>query len=39
MTGRSGLAVGFPEPLRKHCLRQLIAIPRAPVEDDEEQAR
>jgi hypothetical protein len=40
MRGRSGLAAGFPEPPRKHCPRQLVAIPRASVEDDqEEQAR
>lgn len=29
------LAEGFPEPLRQHCLRQLIEMSRAPVEDDD----
>lgn len=28
------LAEGFPEPLRQHCLRQLIEMSRAPVDDD-----
>ncbi|MGK2875555.1 MAG: ArsR/SmtB family transcription factor, partial [Nocardioides sp.] len=28
------LADGFPEPLRQHCLRQLIELSRAPVNDD-----
>ncbi len=27
------LADGFPEPLRQHCLRQLIEMSRAPVDD------
>ena len=41
-TRRSGrvvfyrLAKGFPQPLREHCLRQLVAITRAPTDDDEE---
>ena len=39
MTGRSGLAVGFPEPLRKHCLRQLVAITGAINNDDEDGSR
>lgn len=26
------LAAGFPEPLRQHCLRQLIEMSRAPVD-------
>jgi DNA-binding transcriptional ArsR family regulator len=30
------LAQGFPQPLREHCLRQLVAITRAPVEDEED---
>ena len=30
------LAAGFPQPLREHCLRQLVAITRAPADDDEE---
>lgn len=29
------LAEGFPEPLRQHCLRQLIEMSRAPTEDDD----
>ncbi|UUW92980.1 metalloregulator ArsR/SmtB family transcription factor (plasmid) [Pimelobacter simplex] len=29
------LAEGFPEPLRQHCLRQLIEMSRAPIEDDD----
>jgi DNA-binding transcriptional ArsR family regulator len=29
------LAEGFPEPLREHCLRQLIALSRAPLADEE----
>jgi ArsR family transcriptional regulator, lead/cadmium/zinc/bismuth-responsive transcriptional repressor len=33
------LAKGFLEPLREHCLRQLVAITRARVEDDEEDFR
>lgn len=28
------LAEGFPEPLRQHCLRQLIEMSRAPIDDD-----
>lgn len=28
------LAEGFPEPLRQHCLRQLIEMSRASVDDD-----
>ena len=28
------LTEGFPEPLREHCLRQLIEMSRAPVVDD-----
>lgn len=28
------LAEGFPEPLRQHCLRQLIAMSRAVADDD-----
>jgi ArsR family transcriptional regulator, lead/cadmium/zinc/bismuth-responsive transcriptional repressor len=28
------LTDGFPEPLREHCLRQLIEMSRAPVDDD-----
>jgi DNA-binding transcriptional ArsR family regulator len=28
------LAEGFPEPLREHCLRQLIEMSRAPVDDE-----
>nr|WP_179519474.1 metalloregulator ArsR/SmtB family transcription factor [Nocardioides perillae] len=28
------LAEGFPEPLRQHCLRQLIEMSRAPADDD-----
>ncbi|MDP9823286.1 DNA-binding transcriptional ArsR family regulator [Nocardioides massiliensis] len=28
------LAEGFPEPLRQHCLRQLIEMSRAAVDDD-----
>ena len=28
------LSEGFPEPLREHCLRQLIEMSRAPAEDD-----
>lgn len=28
------LAEGFPEPLRQHCLRQLIEMSRAPVDDE-----
>lgn len=28
------LAEGFPEPLRQHCLRQLIEMSRSPVDDD-----
>lgn len=31
------LAKGFPQPLREHCLRQLVAITRAPAEDDAEE--
>ena len=27
------LADGFPEPLREHCLRQLIELSRKPVDD------
>ena len=27
-------AEGFPEPLRQHCLRQLIEMSRAPVDDE-----
>src|SRR3954447_25339295 len=30
------LAPGFPQPLREHCLRQLVAITRAPVADQED---
>ncbi len=33
------LATGFPQPLREHCLRQLVAITRAPAEDDAEEQR
>jgi DNA-binding transcriptional ArsR family regulator len=33
------LAEGFPEPIREHCLRQLVAITRARLEDDEEEFR
>lgn len=29
------LADGFPEPLRHHCLRQLIVLSEAPVADDD----
>ena len=29
------LADGFPEPLREHCLRQLVELSRAPVTDEE----
>ncbi|MFD2091899.1 ArsR/SmtB family transcription factor [Blastococcus deserti] len=29
------LADGFPEPLREHCLRQLVELSRAPVADEE----
>lgn len=32
------LAGGFPEPLRQHCLRQLVALSRAPVEESEPSA-
>ncbi|WP_224277898.1 ArsR/SmtB family transcription factor [Nocardioides lacusdianchii] len=28
------LAEGFPEPLRQHCLRQLIEMSRAPIDDE-----
>lgn len=28
------LAEGFPEPLREHCLRQLIEMTHRPVDDD-----
>lgn len=28
------LAEGFPEPLREHCLRQLIDMSRAPLDED-----
>ncbi|WP_435746433.1 ArsR/SmtB family transcription factor [Nocardioides sp. SYSU DS0663] len=28
------LAEGFPDPLREHCLRQLVEMSRAPVDDD-----
>lgn len=28
------LSDGFPEPLRQHCLRQLIEMSRTPTEDD-----
>lgn len=28
------LADGFPEPLREHCLRQLITMSRTPVDDE-----
>ena len=28
------LSDGFPEPLRQHCLRQLIEMSRAPADDD-----
>ena len=28
------LADGFPEPLREHCLRQLIEMSRTPVDED-----
>lgn len=28
------LADGFPEPLREHCLRQLVVFSEAPVPDD-----
>ena len=31
------LAAGFPQPLREHCLRQLVAITRAPAETDTEE--
>ncbi|UDY24010.1 ArsR/SmtB family transcription factor [Nocardioides sp. Kera G14] len=30
------LADGFPEPLREHCLRQLIEMSRRTIEEDEE---
>ncbi len=33
------LAKGFPQPLREHCLRQLVAITRAPAKDDAEEQR
>jgi DNA-binding transcriptional ArsR family regulator len=33
------LASGFPEPLREHCLRQLVALTRAAVDDDKKAAR
>ncbi|MGY1762428.1 ArsR/SmtB family transcription factor [Geodermatophilus sp. SYSU D00779] len=29
------LAEGFPEPLREHCLRQLVQLSRAPVDEDD----
>jgi hypothetical protein len=29
------LAEGFPEPLGEHCLRQLVALSRAPLADEE----
>ena len=29
------LAEGFPEPLRNHCLRQLIALAGAPVPEED----
>ena len=28
------LAVGFPEPLREHCLRRLVHLARAPQEEE-----
>jgi DNA-binding transcriptional ArsR family regulator len=28
------LAAGFPEPLRDHCLRRLVDLTRAPLEED-----
>lgn len=28
------LADGFPEPLREHCLRQLVVLSEAPAPDD-----
>jgi DNA-binding transcriptional ArsR family regulator len=28
------LSEGFPEPLRQHCLRQLVEMSRAPADDD-----
>lgn len=30
------LAQGFPEPLREHCLRQLIEMSRRPIDDDQD---
>lgn len=30
------LAEGFPEPLREHCLRQLIEMSRRPIDDDQD---
>lgn len=33
------LAADFPEPLREHCLRQLVELTRRPVEDDADPAR
>jgi ArsR family transcriptional regulator, lead/cadmium/zinc/bismuth-responsive transcriptional repressor len=30
------LAEGFPEPLRQHCLRQLIEMSRGPEDEDED---
>lgn len=31
------LAEGFPEPLREHCLRQLIEMSRRPIDDDQDE--
>lgn len=33
------LAPDFPEPLREHCLRQLVALTRRSVDDDADPAR
>lgn len=30
------LAAGFPEPLREHCLRQLVAITRTSTDEEEQ---
>lgn len=32
------LAEGFPDPLRQHCLRQLVELSRVPVEESEPPA-
>jgi DNA-binding transcriptional ArsR family regulator len=33
------LASDFPQPLREHCLRQLVTITRESADDDEEELR